>query len=152
MAPHLLQQNVEAARARADEADLQRIMRAGLGPLDTGDEEALWVRVYADCFGMHKLKINLPIWQPLLQSLSEPRQPQLMARGTCVVIVPCADNHQLPLTAVGIVNESDQHTSKLLKHPPTPAPCSHTPAWACAGDGQSGVAAVGGGGPVAVGA
>lgn len=44
MAPHLLQQNVEAARARADEADLQRIMRAGLGPMDSGDEEALWVR------------------------------------------------------------------------------------------------------------
>ena len=43
MAPHLLQQTAEAARARADEADLQRIMRMGLGPLDTGDDEALWV-------------------------------------------------------------------------------------------------------------
>lgn len=39
----MLQQNMEAARARADEADLQRIMRAGLGPMDTGDDDALWV-------------------------------------------------------------------------------------------------------------
>lgn len=44
MAPHVLQQNMEAARAAADEADLERIMRSGLGPLDTGDDEALWVR------------------------------------------------------------------------------------------------------------
>lgn len=40
----MLQRNVEAARAAADEADLERIMRAGLGPMDTGDDEALWVR------------------------------------------------------------------------------------------------------------
>jgi hypothetical protein len=44
MAPHMLQRNAEAARVAADEADLERIMRSGLGPLDTGDEEALWVR------------------------------------------------------------------------------------------------------------
>jgi len=44
MAPHVLQQNMEAARAAADEADLERIMRWGLGPMDTGDDEALWVR------------------------------------------------------------------------------------------------------------
>ena len=38
-------QHGEASRLRADEADLERIMQSGLGPLDTGDEEALWVRI-----------------------------------------------------------------------------------------------------------
>lgn len=45
MAPYALQRRLEEARLAADEADLEKLHGAGLGPLDVGDEENLWVHL-----------------------------------------------------------------------------------------------------------
>jgi len=42
LAPYVMQRRLDEARMAADEADLDKLHKAGLGPLDVGDEESLW--------------------------------------------------------------------------------------------------------------
>lgn len=48
LAPYALQRQIEEVRLAEDEADLDKIQKSGLGPMDIGDNESLWTISHRD--------------------------------------------------------------------------------------------------------